>query len=939
MAAAEIEACENVTLYTEGSLPLDNSMLVGHEPPKTEKKMKTTGTTSEQQNKSESRSVKLNNIQDSSRSTPRNETETLRSNIPQKAPNHMVPTPVIKIGSTNRNLNTMDNSHQTSMQQDQPELHSSQQHDTETDAKPLGPDMTGNRRLISCSSVSSAYSMSEQEVPDKNERKLQFEGDILRPKDFNDQRLNHTHLVDIVIVFAKSDYELACEYKGWLHSLAEKNQVMDIKIELYTSEHFPANDVKVVEEVVNRSMRVLMLLSVNFEQEVSLTFIKEETIGLTRLQEYPEQEKISLYATCIMNRKKNCVRPVHTCQPKQRYYRTPAGLSALRAFSFFEPNKNSKFENDTVAQFLKSAREDREYHMKEMQRHQATDNLDAMQAVEQKKSVTYYNDRYGASPHVYKSDNGNHTENNTFQSMNSGLHRLQANQSSSDNKSMIVGPPKHNIEKAQNVTSSFQQTSMSSSGNNTESHYEEVFIGKMDSMAQNMKQEAQTQLPQQSSNNKLPAITADPPTEQSSLSTHLQQDGYDSLNRQDAEEDAAGKVSMKSYNEKEDSTSLMKDSLMLDDCRTGGNTNQKSSETVYNTKIYPPKNSDLYDGGKVKEHILSYTGSSGRSGIRSGANPEYVDYMSGVPVNGQRTDTSDMPHYVRPSPTPLVVPAPQSVHYHYYYSDSGPTDDDPDQGPPTSYHIPPNRRPPSSSVNRPRNPPSPPPTRSGPIFNIQGCAMVQIGDSNRVIGNQTVESSTNIGSDRNSMDRSSADLASRQGDTGERYQSYGSQPEQSLNVLSPVNNPAKPKNIGGDDSSDESNDDNSNPRYRSVDSEDMFGNGQDLSGNLSSSFTAKGATFGEKNIFDEKMLGIKSHSLDKDESELKNSTQNDDVESCLSISIELLSNDSATSSTMTSLVTHLRSDPRKRKQCTQYHYNQNVKRDSSDNVHCDDDVD
>lgn len=222
MAAAEIEACENVTLYTEGSLPLDNSMLVGHEPPKTEKKMKTTGTTSEQQNKSESRSVKLNNIQDSSRSTPRNETETLRSNIPQKAANHMVPTPVIKIGSTNRNLNTMDNSHQTSMQQDQPELHSSQQHDTETDAKPLGPDMTGNRRLISCSSVSSAYSMSEQEVPDKNERKLQFEGDILRPKDFNDQRLNHTHLVDIVIVFAKSDYELACEYKGWLHSLAEK---------------------------------------------------------------------------------------------------------------------------------------------------------------------------------------------------------------------------------------------------------------------------------------------------------------------------------------------------------------------------------------------------------------------------------------------------------------------------------------------------------------------------------------------------------------------------------------------------------------------------------------------------------------------------------------------------------------------------------------------
>jgi hypothetical protein len=75
-----------------------------------------------------------------------------------------------------------------------------------------------------------------------------------------------------------------------------------------------------------------------------------------------------------MNRKKNCVRPVHTAPKKGRNYQIPVGLAALRAFNYYQPNKESCYEKDITKAFLKSARDDRESYAKELCNHQARDN-------------------------------------------------------------------------------------------------------------------------------------------------------------------------------------------------------------------------------------------------------------------------------------------------------------------------------------------------------------------------------------------------------------------------------------------------------------------------------------------------------------------------------------------------------------------------------------
>ena len=98
------------------------------------------------------------------------------------------------------------------------------------------------------------------------------------------------------------------------------------------------------------------------------------------------------------------------------------------------------------------------------------------------------------------------------------------------------------------------------------------------------------------------------------------------------------------------------------------------------------------------------------------------------------------PHYANQAPPSTVVPNPQSIHYHYHYpnTDTESTEFiETDQGPVTG-HQQSIRQPSTSRYTRP-----PSPIRTGPVFNIQGCATVQIGDSNRVIGNQNV-GATNI---------------------------------------------------------------------------------------------------------------------------------------------------------------------------------------------------
>jgi hypothetical protein len=445
--------------------------------------------------------------------------------------------------------------------------------DTELDANPMTPMTEKSKPFVDVKSI-----------PEENrEQMCQLEKDILRPKDHNDQPMTPDHLIDIVIVYAKSDYELANEYKEWLNTIASTESFFDIKVELYTSEdHFPANDVRVVEEVVNKSMRVLMLLSANFTEEVSLTFIKEEAIGLTRLQECPLQETMSLFATSIMNRKKNCVRPVHTAPPKGRYYRIPPGLSALRAFSYFQPNKESCYEKDITKAFLKSARDDRESYTKELCNHQARDNPHIVQAINKpfRSQET--------SNHISREYHGEQGSSDTFDSI--------SNQEVVNNQLLTEVVLNSSLPRPSNSKLHVQETN---------------------------------------------AISAD--------------SGFSREGQEDIEPDGnAGTDSSTSKLltlENSAGGSLIQDNLMSEtNLTTLVEFPTKSSEksSNHNSNLYDKtehamkhKQIDVDNSGEVRENTLTYTGPSGRSGIRTGTSQDYTEYNSNANTQWPRSSTDN----------------------------------------------------------------------------------------------------------------------------------------------------------------------------------------------------------------------------------------------------------------------------------------------------------
>jgi hypothetical protein len=445
--------------------------------------------------------------------------------------------------------------------------------DTELDANPMTPMTEKSKPFVDVKSI-----------PEENrEQMCQLEKDILRPKDHNDQPMTPDHLIDIVIVYAKSDYELANEYKEWLNTIASTESFFDIKVELYTSEdHFPANDVRVVEEVVNKSMRVLMLLSANFTEEVSLTFIKEEAIGLTRLQECPLQETMSLFATSIMNRKKNCVRPVHTAPPKGRYYRIPPGLSALRAFSYFQPNKESCYEKDITKAFLKSARDDRESYTKELCNHQARDNPHIVQAINKpfRSQET--------SNHISREYHGEQGSSDTFDSI--------SNQEVVNNQLLTEVVLNSSLPRPSNSKLHVQETN---------------------------------------------AISAD--------------SGFSREGQEDIEPDGnAGTDSSTSKLltlENSAGGSLIQDNLMSEtNLTTLVEFPTKSSEksSNHNSNLYDKtehamkhKQIDVDNSGEVRENTLTYTGPSGRSGIRTDTSQDYTEYNSNANTQWPRSSTDN----------------------------------------------------------------------------------------------------------------------------------------------------------------------------------------------------------------------------------------------------------------------------------------------------------
>lgn len=547
--------------------------------------------------------------------------------------NQTLPNSVVKMQSNRNILNDRNDNLETYTRKTDLRVNISaaenSKSDTETDAKPA----TAAACLHSEIKFPNHPSMADMFYP-KSDKFRELEGIILRPKDQFDEPLNAQNLVDVVIVYAKSDYCTACRYKEYLEKVAKDKNIDGVIIALYTREDFPTNDVKVVEEVVNRSMRIVMLLSENFGKEVNLTFIKEEAIGLTRLQEYPPDEQMSLFATAIVNRKKDAIRPVHTVPKSKRYYRTPVGLSVLRAFEYFDNNKNQNYEDDMSASFLKQARTDRINHCEELGRNQSFNNPNVVQNMEQGKAVQYYKtplDSGCGENHAFsEKDNITDTKPDQFEASLSPFSNFQ--------ESSVVC-------KSEQVLQNSTKTSSDTMLNTTSSGFVPG-DGKLEAI---IKQETMNEKNQNSCHFKPKT-----PTFTENRNTHLRpkttkseipigQVQSDILTQKDVETDASSSLpSFKLQNLMGESDSReskaflvckpMDKKLELRDNESQKETN-KSYHHVDKTGASCVKLKGHFDDEEMKSHNVSYSGPPARSGIRTGATPGYGEYMHGVHGN------------------------------------------------------------------------------------------------------------------------------------------------------------------------------------------------------------------------------------------------------------------------------------------------------------------
>lgn len=171
---------------------------------------------------------------------------------------------------------------------------------------------------------------------------------LSRPKDQFNQSMRSDDLINIAIVFSKEDLKLAEHLKRWLVQMTERHGLGKIIIELSNSETFPPNQVNAVDDLMNRSMRVLMLLSSNFQKHSDLNFLREECVAKARLQDMSPCKNAALFSTKVLKRKQQCIRPVHSTDTHM--YETPAGLAALRALHFTETKRETDYEQN---EFLK----------------------------------------------------------------------------------------------------------------------------------------------------------------------------------------------------------------------------------------------------------------------------------------------------------------------------------------------------------------------------------------------------------------------------------------------------------------------------------------------------------------------------------------------------------------------------------------------------------
>lgn len=190
--------------------------------------------------------------------------------------------------------------------------------------------------------------------------RLALDEALSRPKDQFNQQMKWESLINIAIVFAKEDFNVAEELKQWLFQMTERNGLGKIVIELINSETFPPNHVNVVDDLMNRTMRVLMLLSPNFQKHSEINFLKEECVAKSRLQDMSPCKDTTLFSTKVLKRRRKCIRPVHFTDTHM--YEIPAGLAALRSLNFTGTKRDTPFEQNEFLQVIKGSIEDLEEH-------------------------------------------------------------------------------------------------------------------------------------------------------------------------------------------------------------------------------------------------------------------------------------------------------------------------------------------------------------------------------------------------------------------------------------------------------------------------------------------------------------------------------------------------------------------------------------------------
>ena len=209
--------------------------------------------------------------------------------------------------------------------------------DLQTDTVPLTPGTPGVQQPIP-SPVISNYQQSSGPG--------YFEAQCRKSKD----------LFDFIIVYAKEDYGEVDQCKTWMENLLTRNNITDVKIELFDSEEFPPSDIANVDDIINRGMKVLLYLTPNFCTQKNLEFFSESGVYKTRIEQYPLDTRLEKERHEI---RKWSLRPIHTVPERSRrsVYKTPAGIGQIHGVFYFD--KDKAYSQHKFVGLAKQAKADR----------------------------------------------------------------------------------------------------------------------------------------------------------------------------------------------------------------------------------------------------------------------------------------------------------------------------------------------------------------------------------------------------------------------------------------------------------------------------------------------------------------------------------------------------------------------------------------------------